>query len=60
MAIKKAMTQSQISSLLKFKKDWIFDPVPLFKKHLDKNALKLIDKAKVDFAKQINQIVKNR
>jgi hypothetical protein len=54
---KTPLTPTQIARLLKFKLDWIKDPVPPFKKYLDAATLKQIDQAKVAFGKQINQIV---
>jgi hypothetical protein len=57
---KKALTPTQINNLLKFKIDWIKDPVPVFRQHLDKATLKQIAQAKAEFGKQINTIVKNR
>ena len=55
---KKILSQAQIKALLKFKIDWIKDPVPPFKKFLDKPTLKQIELAKVGFGKQIDAIVK--
>jgi len=57
---KKPLTGAQITQALKFRIEWIKDPVPPFRKLLDAATLKKIDKAKVEFGKQINQIVKNR
>ncbi len=57
---KKPLTEAQITRALKFRIEWIKDPVPPFKKLLDAVTLKRINKAKVDFGKQINQIIKNR
>lgn len=57
---KKALTPTQINNLLKFKIDWIKDPVPIFRQHLDRGTLKQIAQAKTEFGKQINTIVKNR
>jgi hypothetical protein len=51
------LTPAQIRALLKFKVDWIKDPVPPFQKYLDAAALRQIEQAKVAFGKQINQIV---
>jgi hypothetical protein len=56
---KKALTPAQISRLLKFKIDWIKDPVPPFRKYLDVATLKRLAEAKVAFGKEINQIVMN-
>jgi hypothetical protein len=53
----KPLTSAQIARLLKFKVDWIKDPVPPFRQHLDPATLKQIAQAKVAFGKQINQIV---
>ena len=56
----KPLTPNQINTLLKFKIDWIKDPVPIFRRHLDSRTLKQIAQAKAEFGKQINEIVKNR
>jgi hypothetical protein len=53
----KQLTPAQIAKILKFKIDWIKDPVPPFKKYLDPAALRQIKDAKAAFAKQIDQIV---
>jgi hypothetical protein len=53
----KPLTTAQITRLLKFKVEWIKDPPPPFRQYLDAAALKQIAQAKVDFGKQINQIV---
>lgn len=57
---KKPLTPTQINKVLKFKIDWIKDPVPVFRQHLDRDTLKQIAQAKKDFGKQIDTIVKNR
>ena len=57
---KRPLTATQINSLLKFKIDWIKDPVPVFRRYLDRASLKQVAQAKADFGKQINSIVKNR
>ena len=57
---KKPLTAAQINSLLKFKIDWIKDPVPEFRKYLDRASLTQIARAKKEFGEQINAIVKNR
>jgi len=57
---KKALTPTQINQLLKFKIDWIKDPVPIFRQHLDRDTLKQIAQAKKEFGQQIDTIVKNR
>jgi hypothetical protein len=57
---KKALTPTQINQLLKFKIDWIKDPVPIFRQHLDRDTLKQIAQAKKEFGIQIDTIVKNR
>lgn len=56
---KSTLTPAQISRLLKFKLEWIKDPPPPFREHLDAATLKQIAQAKVAFGKQIDQIVKN-
>jgi hypothetical protein len=60
VAKKKALTAVQINRLLKFKLDWIKDPVPPFRRHLDAATRRQIAQAKVAFGKEIDQIVKNR
>ena len=57
---KKALTPIQINQLLKFKLDWIKDPVPIFRQHLDPGTLKQIAQAKKEFGKEIDTIVRNR
>ena len=57
---KKPLTPTQINKVLKFKIDWIRDPVPIFRQHLDRDRLKQIAQAKKEFGKQIDTIVKNR
>ena len=60
MPPKKQLTPAQINSLLKFKLDWIKDPVPPFRRYLERTTLRKITQAKANFGKQINTIVKNR
>jgi hypothetical protein len=60
MAKAKALTRVQIDRLLKFNPDWIKDPVPPFRKHLDRVTLQRIARAKVAFGKEINGIVRGR
>jgi hypothetical protein len=60
VAKKKALTPGQINRLLKFKLDWIKDPVPPFRRYLDAATRRQIAQAKVAFGKEIDQIVKNR
>lgn len=57
---KKPLTAAQITQALKFRIEWIKDPVPPFKKLLDAATLKRIEKAKIAFGKEINSIVKGR
>lgn len=57
---KKPLTPTQINKVLKFKIDWIKDPVPVFRQHLDRDTLRQIAQAKKEFGKQIDTIVKNR
>jgi hypothetical protein len=57
---KKALTTAQINSLLRFKPGWIKDPVPIFRRFLDRASLNRVAQAKNDLRKQINSIVKNR
>ena len=57
---KKALTPTQINQLLKFKIDWIKDPVLIFRQHLDRDTLMQIAQAKKEFGQQIDTIVKNR
>ena len=56
----KPLTATQINKLLKFNPDWIKDPVPPFKRHLDRATLQKIARAKTAFGKEINDIVRNR
>jgi hypothetical protein len=60
MAKSKDLTHAQINQLLKFNPDWIKDPVPPFRKHLDRATLQKIAQAKVAFGKEINNIVRSR
>lgn len=60
MAKSKALTTAQINKLLKFNPDWIKDPVPPFRKYLDRATLQKIERAKVAFGKEINSIVRSR
>ncbi len=60
MAKARPITDAQINKLLKFNPDWIKDPVPPFRKHLDRATLQKIARAKVAFGKEINDIVRNR
>ena len=57
-AKKKPLTSVQIAKALKFRIEWIKDPVPPFRRLLDAATLKQIDRAKVAFGKEINAIVK--
>jgi len=57
---KKPLTPTQINKVLKFKIDWIKDPVPVFRQHLDRDTLKQIAQAKKEFGKQVDTIVKTR
>ncbi len=57
---KRVMTQAQINRLLKFNPDWIKDPVPIFERYLDRATLQQIARAKREFGKQIDGIVKSR
>ncbi len=58
-AAKKVLSTAQIHKALKFKIDWIKDPVPPFRQHLNKAALTKIQAAKVAFGKQVDAIVKD-
>ena len=60
MAKSKPLTATQIARLLKFNPDWIKDPVPPFRKYLDRATLQKIAQAKVAFGKQINELVRGR
>ena len=57
---KKPLTPAQINDMLKFDPAWFKDPATLFRQHLDRDTLKQIEQAKIEFGKQINTIVKNR
>lgn len=46
-----------VNPLFQFKKEWIFDPVPPWLV-LDRAALAKINQLKADFAKQINETLK--
>ena len=46
MAKKKKLSPAKINSALKFKLEWIKDPVPYFRKYLDAQSLKQIKQAK--------------
>jgi hypothetical protein len=56
MVAKKKPSQT-VNPLFQFKKEWIFDPVPPWLK-LDRAALAKINQLKADFAKQINETLK--
>ena len=60
MAKARSLTQAQINQLLKFNPDWIKDPVPPFRKYLDRATLRKIAQAKAAFGKEINAIVRSR
>ena len=57
---KRVLTQTQINRLLKFNPDWIKDPVPIFQRYLDRATLQQIARAKREFGKQIDDLVKSR
>jgi len=57
---KRTLTTAQINKLLKFKPGWIKDPVPTFRQHLDPGSFKQVARAKGNFRKEIERIVKNR
>lgn len=46
-----------VNPIFQFKKEWIFDPVPPWLV-LDRAALAKINQLKTDFAKQINETLK--
>jgi hypothetical protein len=54
MVAKKSAT---VNPIFQFRKEWIFDPVPPWLK-LSKNALTKINQLKSDFAKQVNETLK--
>jgi hypothetical protein len=56
MVAKKKPSQT-VNPLFQFKKEWIFDPVPPWLK-LDRAATTKINQLKADFAKQINETLK--
>jgi hypothetical protein len=60
MAKARTLTPNQINQLLKFNPDWIKDPVPPFRKYLDRATLQKIAQAKAAFGKEINDIVRRR
>jgi hypothetical protein len=60
MSKKRPLTATQINNLLKFRPEWIKDPVPPFRQHLDRATLQKIARAKTAFAREINSIVRSR
>jgi len=52
MAAKKAA----VSPILKFKKEWIFDPPPPFL-NIDRAAIVKINQLKADFVKNVNAAI---
>lgn len=45
-----------MAAILKFKKEWIFDPPPLFLK-VDRAALVKINQLKAEFVKSVNAAI---
>jgi hypothetical protein len=56
----KSPTAAQINKVLRFRPEWIKDPVPTFRKFLDRASLKQVKSAKAAFTKEIKAIVKSR
>ena len=56
----KSPTPAQINKLLRFRPEWIKDPVPTFRKFLDRASLKQVNQAKAAFTKEVKAIVRNR
>jgi hypothetical protein len=52
MAAKKAA----VASILKFKKEWIFDPPPPFL-HIDRAAILKINQLRDEFVKNVNAVI---
>ena len=58
MATKKAATKrGPASTILRFKKEWIFDPGPEWLR-INRAALARINQLKEDFAKRVNEAIK--
>ena len=58
MATKKAAKKrGPASTILRFKKEWIFDPGPEWLR-LNRAALTRINQLKEDFAKRVNEVIK--
>jgi hypothetical protein len=46
-------------SILKFKIDWVKDPMPDLRKVLDRAAIQKLDALKKDFGAKVNAIIKS-
>ena len=57
---KLTLTPAQITELLKFRLRWIVDPVPDYRRYLDKATLSKLTRAKIAFGKQVDDIIANR
>jgi hypothetical protein len=53
---KMATKEKGIAAAFKFKKEWIFDPAPPWLR-LDKAALTRINQLKIQFAKEVNEVI---
>ena len=57
MATKKKAAKA-LPTVLKFKIEWIKDPIPDLRKILDRVQLRQLEAAKKDFGKRVNEILK--
>jgi hypothetical protein len=58
MATKKTTTKrAPTSTILRFRKEWIFDPGPEWLR-INREALSRINRLKEDFAKSVNEAIK--
>jgi hypothetical protein len=48
--------KAPVASILKFKKEWIFDPPPQFMR-IDQAALAKIEQLRLDFVKRVNAVI---
>lgn len=59
MPTRKAAKSTKASQILKFKIDWIKDPMPDLRKVLDRNAIRQLDALKKEFGTRVNTIIKS-
>ena len=62
-AKKKATRQARITlprlnEILRFRREWVTDPVPELRKRLSLDAQRALDQAKRDFSNTVNEIFK--